>query len=122
MAKLKYCIQEHNATHLHWDLRLEHDGVAKSWAVPKKPEFAGSEKRLLVEVEDHDIGYMDFEGSIPEGQYGAGTVKLYDSGFYEAIDIKEGKKWIINLEGNRLKGEFVILHFRDKNWLMFRKN
>jgi bifunctional non-homologous end joining protein LigD len=121
MARLKYAIQEHNASHLHWDLRLEQEGVARSWAVPKRPEFAGSVKRLLVEVDDHDIGYMDFEGTIPEGQYGAGSVKLYDSGFYEPIDIKEGRKWIICIEGSKLKGEFVLLHFKDKNWLMWRK-
>ena len=121
MAKLKYVIQEHNASHLHWDLRLERDGVAKSWAVPKKPEFKADEKRLLVEVEDHDLRYMGFEGTIEEGQYGAGTVKIYDSGYYEPIDIKEGKKWLVNIEGSKLKGEFVILHFKDKNWLMFRK-
>jgi bifunctional non-homologous end joining protein LigD len=121
MQKLKYAIQEHNATHLHWDLRLEWNGVAKSWAIPKKPEFLTPEKRLLVEVEDHDIGYMDFEGTISEGQYGAGTVKLYDSGYYVPLDIKEDKKWVISLYGRRLQGEFVILRFKDRNWLMWKK-
>ncbi len=119
--KLKYSIQEHNASHLHWDLRLERNGVAKSWAVPKKPEFTTPEKRLLVEVEDHDIGYMEFEGAIPEGQYGAGTVKLYDSGYYVPLDIKEGKKWVISLYGRRLQGEFILLHFKDRNWLMWKR-
>ncbi len=122
MAKLRYAIQEHNATHLHWDLRLEKDGVAKSWAVPKRPEFNNGEKRLLVEVEDHGLDYMGFEGTLPEGEYGAGTVKIWDSGYYEPIDIKDGKKWIINLEGKKLAGEFVLLHFKEKNCLMFSKN
>lgn len=119
MPKLRYCVQEHHARNLHYDLRLEYEGVAKSWAVPKKPEFGLGEKRLAVQVEDHDLEYMKFEGEISEG-YGAGTVKLWDEGFYEPINI-EDKKWVIMIDGKKLKGEFILLHFKEKNWLWFRK-
>jgi len=118
--KKKYVMQFHKSKRPHYDFRLEVDGVAKSWAIPKKPEFKKGEKRLAVQVEDHSIDYMSFEGKIPQGQYGAGTVKIWDSGFYEPVKISE-KEWIIDIKGKKLKGEFVLVKFRDKNWLMFRK-
>jgi len=102
MKKLKYVIQLHEATHRHWDLRLELDGVAKSWAVPKEPPIKEGIKRLAVQVEDHDVDYMDFEGRIPEGQYGAGTVKIWDKGFWEPESI-DNKKIVAVIYGKKLE-------------------
>ena len=118
--KFKYCIQEHHATRLHWDLRLEHKGKAKSWAVPKRPVFKKGEKRLAVQVADHKLSYMKFKGIIPEGQYGAGTVKIWDSGYYVPEKIT-AKEWVIEIHGKKLKGKFVLVNFKDKNWLFFKK-
>ena len=118
----KFVVQEHHASHLHWDFRLEMDGVLKSWAVPKEPPIEPGVKRLAVQVEDHDISYIDFEGDIPEG-YGAGTVKLWDKGTYEMISRKE-EKMVFNLKGKKLSGEYVLLNFKKagpKNWLLFKK-
>ena len=117
--KLKYCIQKHKATHLHYDLRLEHKGAAKSWAIPKEPPRKIGEKRLAIPVADHDISYMKWEGTIPKGQYGAGTVKVWDSGYYEPIEIS-ANKFIIDIHGKKLKGKYNLVKFRDKNWLFFK--
>ena len=119
MGKLKYCIQEHHATRLHYDLRLELSGVAKSWALPKKPTSEEGVKRLAVEVEDHDISYMDFEGVIEEGSYGAGEVKIWDSGWWEPESIKDGKI-VMMLHGKKLRGRFTILRFKKGYWLFFK--
>jgi DNA ligase D-like protein (predicted 3'-phosphoesterase) len=117
--KLTYVIHEHHATHLHWDLRLEMNGVLKSWAVPKEP--SENEKRLAVQVEDHPLGYEKFEGTIPEGQYGAGKVIIWDKGTYEPIDVSD-KKMIIKINGKKLKGIYVLVKFKPpKNWLFFKK-
>jgi len=116
-----YVIQKHAATHLHYDLRLEMDGVLKSWAIPKEPPTAIGIRRLAVQVEDHPIQYASFEGTIPEGEYGAGTVEIWDSGTYKLIDRKEDKL-IVDINGNRLKGTYVLVRFKDqKNWLFFKK-
>lgn len=117
--KLRYLIHEHHASHLHYDLRLEHNGKLLSWAIPKKPAIDGT-KRLAVKVEDHPISYAKFEGTIPEGQYGAGKVKIWDKGFWEPVDFKD-KKIIANIHGKKLKGEFVLVDFKEKNWLFFKK-
>lgn len=117
-----YVIQKHQSTHLHYDLRLEMDGVLKSWAVPKDPPLEVGVKRLAVEVEDHPIAYADFEGTIPEGQYGAGTVEIWDRGHYVLRDRKEDKL-IFKIEGERLKGTYCLIRFKGrKNWLFFKKN
>jgi DNA ligase D-like protein (predicted 3'-phosphoesterase) len=117
-----YVIQKHQATHLHYDLRLEMDGVLKSWAVPKTPPTETSVKRLAVQVEDHPLEYADFEGTIPEGQYGAGTVEIWDRGHYVLKDRKEDKL-IFEIEGERLKGTYCLIRFKGrKNWLFFKKN
>ena len=117
----KYVIQKHAATHLHYDLRLEMDGVLKSWAIPKEPPIAPNVRRLAVQVEDHPIEYGNFEGTIPEGEYGAGTVEIWDKGNYKLIDRKEDK-FIVEINGNRLKGVYVLVRFKDqKNWLFFKK-
>jgi len=116
-----YVIQKHQATLLHYDLRLEMDGVLKSWAVPKTPPTEGGEKRLAVEVEDHPIEYADFEGTIPDGEYGAGTVEIWDRGRYVLKDRKEDKL-IFEIEGERLKGNYCLVRFKGRNnWLFFKK-
>ena len=129
MAKLKYCIQKHYASHIHYDLRLELGGVAKSWAVPKEPAMEEGVKRLAIESEDHNISYMDFEGEIEEG-YGAGKVIIWDKGWWnpESIRYTAGghsakikpnndriKKIVLIIHGRRLKGRFTLLRFKDKN-------
>ena len=116
-----YLIQKHAATHLHWDLRLEMDGVLKSWAVPKEPPMEAGVRRLAVQVEDHPLEYANFEGTIPEGEYGAGVVKMWDKGNYKMIDRTEDKL-IVEINGNVLKGIYVLVRFKDKkNWLFFKK-
>jgi bifunctional non-homologous end joining protein LigD len=116
-----YVIQKHAATHLHYDLRLEMDGVLKSWAIPKEPPLAIGVRRLAVQVEDHPIEYAKFEGTIPEGEYGAGSVEIWDKGTFKLIDRKEDKL-IIDIHGNRLKGAYVLVRFKEqKNWLFFKK-
>ncbi|PIX32097.1 3'-phosphoesterase [Candidatus Bathyarchaeota archaeon CG_4_8_14_3_um_filter_42_8] len=116
-----YVIQKHAATHLHYDLRLEMDGVLKSWAIPKEPPSVLGVRRLAVQVEDHPVEYANFEGTIPEGEYGAGTVEIWDRGTYKLIERKEDKL-IVEINGKKLKGIYVLLRFRDqKNWLFFKK-
>ncbi len=116
-----YVIQKHAATHLHYDLRLEMDGVLKSWAIPKEPPSAPGVRRLAVQVEDHPIEYATFEGAIPEGEYGAGTVEIWDRGAYKLIERSEDK-FIVEINGNKLKGIYVLVRFKDqKNWLFFKK-
>ena len=116
-----YVIQKHVATHLHYDLRLEMDGVLKSWAVPKEPPATPSVRRLAVQVEDHPLEYADFEGVIPEGEYGAGTVEIWDKGTYRLLERKEDKL-VVDIAGNKLKGVYVLLKFKgEKNWLFFKK-
>ena len=118
MKRLRYVIQKHHATHLHYDLRLELEGVAKSWAVPKEPTMEEGVKRLAVAVEDHSVDYMDFEDVIEEG-YGAGTVEIWDCGYWEPESVKE-KKIVGIIHGKKLKGRFTLLNFKEKNWLFFR--
>jgi len=118
-----FVVHRHEASHLHWDLRLEMDGVLKSWAVPKEPPLETNVKRLAIQVEDHDLEYGKFEGKIPEGEYGAGTVKIWDKGTYELVE-KTGDKIVAKMNGKKLKGEYVLLRFKkigEKNWLFFRK-
>lgn len=120
----KFVVHEHHARHLHYDFRLEMEGVLKSWAVPKGPSMNPSDKRLAILVEDHDIDYADFEGIIPEGQYGAGTVSIWDRGTYKLLggDLRSGKIEI-SLEGKKLKGTFVLTKMkgRKKEWLLIKK-
>ncbi len=119
--KLIFVIQEHHARRLHYDFRLEKDGVLKSWAVPKGMPEAG-QKVLAVETEDHPYEYASFEGEIPKGQYGAGTVKIWDKGHYEA-KLWEGDKIEVTLDGERLHGRYVLVRLKragDKDWLLLK--
>jgi bifunctional non-homologous end joining protein LigD len=121
--KLQFVIQKHAASHLHYDLRLELDGVMKSWAVPKGPAPDPAIKRLAMQVEDHPIEYNSFEGTIPEGEYGGGTVMLWDVGWYEPEKgggedgIREGLKkgdLKVIFHGKRMKGSWVLV--RTRGW------
>ena len=116
-----YVIQRHDASHLHYDLRLERDGVLKSWAIPKEPPLTPGVRRLAVQTEDHPLAYAAFEGEIPRGEYGAGTVKIWDKGTYTTEKWGE-KEIIITIHGERLQGVYVLIKFKDhKNWLFFKK-
>jgi len=132
--KLRFVVQKHAASHLHFDFRLELDGVMKSWAVPKGPSYDPSVRRLAMEVEDHPIEYNTFEGTIPKGQYGGGTVMLWDRGTYEPEDgageeaLREGYergdlKFV--LHGERLQGGWVLVRIRRneggrRQWLLIK--
>ena len=117
-----FVIQEHEASHHHFDLRLEKEGVLKSWAVPKGiPEKSG-EKRLAVSTEDHPIEYADFEGTIPEGEYGAGTVSIWDKGLYEPI-VWENDKIEVVMKGDHISGRYVLVKFKsagENDWLLLK--
>jgi bifunctional non-homologous end joining protein LigD len=131
-----FVIQKHDASHLHYDLRLEHDGVMKSWAVPKGPSLDPSVKRLAMEVEDHPIEYNKFEGTIPQGEYGGGTVMLWDRGTYSYggsdPDPEEGLRrghekgdFKFVLSGKRLKGSWALVRMRrdqrgKPQWLLIK--
>ncbi len=124
--KLCYLIQKHAASHLHYDFRLELDGTLKSWAVAKGPSLNPRVKRLAVMVEDHPISYGDFEGIIPKGQYGGGTVMLWDVGTWQSDDdakaqLKKGHLHF-RLEGKRLKGEWSLVKMKENNWLLIKKD
>jgi DNA ligase D-like protein (predicted 3'-phosphoesterase) len=121
MVKPIFVVQEHHARNLHFDLRLELDGVLKSWAVPKEPPVDVGLKRLAIQVDDHALSYAKFKGEIEEG-YGKGSVKIWDSGNYEMESIHE-KKYVFILHGKKMKGKYVLLKFeKAKNgWLLFKK-
>ncbi len=116
-----YVIQRHQARTLHWDLRLEREGVLVSWAVPKEPPTEKGVRRLAIQTEDHPIEYHTFSGTINEGEYGAGTVEIWDSGTYETEKWEE-KEIIIKINGDRLQGRYCLIRFlKVKNgWLFFR--
>jgi bifunctional non-homologous end joining protein LigD len=131
--RLRFVIQKHDATRLHYDLRLELDGVFKSWAVTRGPSLDPHDKRLAVEVEDHPLDYGDFEGTIPKGQYGGGTVQLWDRGFWEVEGPLPPEEALrkgdlkFRLEGQRLKGSWVLVRMRSdkfkgkrQNWLLIK--
>ena len=130
-GRLRFAVQHHLASRDHYDLRLEWNGTLLSWAVPKGPSYNPRDKRLAVRVEDHPLDYRTFEGTIPEGEYGGGTVMLWDEGFWEPlVDVEEGLgdgdlKFV--LDGQRLKGAWVLVHMvpkgreRDNNWLLIKE-
>src|SRR5688500_13296258 len=125
-----FVVQKHDATRLHYDFRLELDGVLKSWAVTKGPSTNPADKRLAVRVEDHPLDYGEFEGTIPEGEYGGGTVMLWDEGTWEPVGdphkaLEEGDLKF-TLKGKRMKGEWVLVHMKGRdngkreNWLLIK--
>jgi DNA ligase D-like protein (predicted 3'-phosphoesterase) len=117
-----FVIQEHDASHLHWDLRLEIGGTLKSWAVPKEPPVEKGLKRLAIQVEDHPIEYANFEGVIPEGNYGAGTVSIWDRGEF-VLKEKGEHKLTIELKGKKMHGIFALIkvpNLGKNSWLFFR--
>jgi bifunctional non-homologous end joining protein LigD len=142
----RFVVQKHRATRLHYDFRLEMDGVLKSWAVPKGPSLDPADKRLAMQVEDHPVSYFDFEGTIPEGNYGAGSVMVWDVGKWEPLSpepvkgkfvpgtdaeadamLKKGD-FKIRLHGKRLKGDFALIHMKSRRpgtkgteWLLIKK-
>jgi len=122
--KFIYTIQKHRASHLHYDLRLEMNGVLKSWAIPKEPPMEKRIKRLAVMTEDHPIGYEKFHGEIPKGEYGAGKVEIWDKGTYE-LKTSNSKKIEIIIHGKKLKGNYVLVKTNygkkpEKSWLFFK--
>lgn len=120
----RFVVQEHHARRLHYDFRLEMDGVLKSWAVPKGPSMDPARKRLAVQVEDHDLDYAGFEGTIPEGSYGAGEVAIWDRGEYmpRAGSVEEGRLEF-TLKGEKLRGGFVLVRLKGRrtDWLIIKK-
>lgn len=123
--KLRFCIQHHEARKEHYDLRLEYAGVLKSWAVPKGPSYNPKDKRLAISVEDHPLSYRNFEGIIPKGEYGGGTVMLWDRGTWESeYNIKDSlKKGLLKftLKGIRLKGTWALIHTDANHWLLIKE-
>ncbi|HWM62651.1 MAG TPA: non-homologous end-joining DNA ligase [Solirubrobacterales bacterium] len=116
----RFVVQEHSARRLHWDLRLEHDGAAASWAVPNGIPDDPDENRLAVRTEDHPLEYLEFEGEIPAGEYGAGTVKIWDRGTYECEKWEEGKV-MVRFAGERLNGRYALFRTRgEKDWMIHR--
>lgn len=120
----KFIVQEHHATRLHFDFRLEIAGVLKSWAVPKGPSMNPKDKRLAIMVDDHSLEYGSYEGIIPEGRYGSGAVVIWDAGDYEFLggDIRKGGIEFV-LKGKKLNGGFVLkkMSGRKKEWLLIKK-
>ncbi len=133
----RFVIQKHDATSLHYDFRLEVDGVLKSWAVPKGPSTDPRDKRLAMEVEDHPLDYIDFEGVIPKGNYGAGTVIVWDAGTYENLSTSDGEPIsmsealesghaIVGLHGQKISGGYAITRVKfgtgkGEKWLLVKK-
>jgi len=136
---LRFVVQKHDASRLHYDFRLEMNGLLKSWAVPKGPSLNPDDRRLAMMVEDHPYDYINFEGIIPEGNYGAGTVIVWDEGTYETLEPFSTKKEMeksllgqlksgslkIRLHGQKLQGEFALVHIKndaktDNAWLLIK--
>jgi bifunctional non-homologous end joining protein LigD len=145
-SRHRFVVQRHDATRLHYDFRLEMQGVLKSWAVPKGPSLDPADKRLAMQVEDHPVSYFDFEGTIPQGNYGGGTVMVWDEGTWEplspvpvngeylvgtekeAIKMLEKGDFKFRLQGKRLKGDFALIHIKARRsgskgneWLLIKK-
>jgi bifunctional non-homologous end joining protein LigD len=123
--KLEFVVQKHRASRLHYDFRLEHDGVMLSWAVPKGPSLDPSNKRFAMQTEDHPIEYNQFEGVIPEGEYGGGTVMIWDRGAWEPEVEDVGRALAkgdlkFTLRGKKLRGSWVLVRMRPRQWLLIK--
>ena len=121
-GKPRFVLHEHFSKHHHFDLRLEHDGALASWAVPKGLPNIPGERRLAIAVEDHPLDYLGFEGTIPEGEYGAGEVKIADTGTYDPV-AWDREHIDVHLQGARFIGNYVLVRFKkagEKEWLIFR--
>jgi bifunctional non-homologous end joining protein LigD len=116
----RFVIHEHHARRLHWDLRLERDGVLVSFAVPKGIPMDPDENHLAVHTEDHPLEYIDFSGQIPEGNYGAGKMTIFDEGTYETHKWKPDRELMVTFHGKRVQGKYVLFHTRDKDWMIHR--
>ena len=137
-VELIFVIQRHQASHLHYDFRLEVDGVLKSWAIPKEPSMNPKVKRLAIRVEDHPLSYANFQGLIPEGNYGAGMVEIWDQGIYKPLfkvvenTTEESLKMAIEkghldfvLKGKKMKGRFSLIKYKGKEenaWLLIKNS
>ena len=118
-GEARFVVQEHHARRLHWDLRLEHDGTLASWALPRGVPAHPDENRLAVHTEDHPLEYLEFEGEIPKGEYGAGTMTVWDRGTFEAEKFRDGEV-IATFHGERMKGRYALFRTRDRDWLIHR--
>ena len=116
----RFVVQRHQARHLHYDFRLEMGGLLKSWAVPKGIPLEPGVRRLAIQVEDHPLEYIDFAGVIPEGQYGAGIVEIWDKGSFR-LDREEPDRLEFTLMGEKLSGDYVLIHTDSKNWLLIKR-
>jgi DNA ligase D-like protein (predicted 3'-phosphoesterase) len=114
----RFVIHDHHASHHHHDLRLEMYGTLRSWAIPKLFPLKPGLKRLAIQVEDHSLGYINFRGTIAEGRYGAGIVKIFDRGDYEIVD-KDGDHYKIVFHGKKARGMYILRMFKD-NWLLWK--
>lgn len=129
--RLRFVVHHHIASRDHYDFRLEWNGTMKSWAVPKGPSYHPTDKRLAIQVEDHPLDYRNFEGTIPKGEYGGGTVMIWDEGYWiPTIDAEQGfadGSLKFTLEGDRLKGDWALVHMRPRqgekgnNWLLIKE-
>jgi len=121
---LIYLIHQHDAINLHYDLRLEYDEVLLSWAVPKEPPLDVGVKRLAIRVKDHPLDYSNFQGDIPQGEYGAGKVVIWDKGVYRLVKF-EPNEIIFNIEAEKLNGAYCLIKLKNdpkgRNWLFFKK-
>lgn len=115
----RFVVQEHDASHLHWDLRLEHEGVAVSWALPKGVPEHPRENRLAVHTEDHPLKYLEWEGDIPKGEYGGGTMRIWDRGTFEAEKFRRDEV-IATFHGERVQGRYALFQTKGKNWMIHR--
>jgi bifunctional non-homologous end joining protein LigD len=115
----RFVVQEHSARSMHWDLRLEHEGTLASWAVPKGIPADPKRNNLAVRTEDHPLEYLEFEGDIPEGNYGAGTMRIYDRGTYETHKWRD-KEVMVTFHGEKVRGRYVLFRTSDKNWMIHR--
>jgi bifunctional non-homologous end joining protein LigD len=115
----RFVVQEHDARRLHWDLRLEHDGALASWALPRGVPEHPDENRLAVRTEDHPLEYLEFHGEIPKGEYGAGTMTIWDDGTYEAEKFREDEV-IATFHGERMHGRYALFRTRETDWMIHR--